>query len=434
MREHVHRLHRHHFVRHIERLEVACLRRRVAAYVDDALRVGAQDSVYHVLVHTGAWWVGDDNVWATVLLDELVVEDVLHVAGVELGVAYVVHLRVDLSVLDSLGHVLDAYHLACLTRHEVGDGARTGIEVVHQFVAGELGEVACYRVEVISLLGVGLVETLRTNLEAQVLHRLEDVVVALEHREVEVAEGVVALLVVDVHERCYLRELVSDVLQQTLGALLVALLVVVELDEYHPLARVRVAYHDVAQQSVLLSEVEERHAGREGIVANGVANLVVQVIHEPAFLDGQNLIEGSGDVETDAVHVVELRAFGNLLACEPALVAASELQFVAVFLDVYRAHDWHELRQFYLSDACELVEHLLLLSLQLLLVGQVLPFASAADAEMLAHWLRAYVALLDEAYYFRLAVAVFLLAYLQVNHVAGHGERHENNHVVDVCQ
>ena len=223
-------------------------------------------------------------------------------------------------------------------------------------------------------------------------------------------------------------------LQQSLGALLVALLVVVELDEYHPLARVRVAYHDVAQQSVLLSEVEERHAGREGIVAYGVADLVVQVVHEPALLDRQNLVEGSGDVETDAVHVVELRTFGNLLACEPALVAASELQLVAVFLDVYRAHDGHELRQLYLADACELVEHLLLLSLQLLLVGQILPFASAADSEMLAHWLRAYVALLDEAYYFRLAVAVFLLAYLQVNHVAGHGERHENNHVVDVCQ
>ena len=396
--------------------------------------MSAQDGVYHVLVHTGAWWVGDDYVGASVLLDELVVEDVLHVAGVELGVADIVHLRVHLCVLDSLRNVLDADNLARLTCHEVGDGARTGIEVVDQFVAGELGEVASHRIEVISLLGVGLVETLRTDLEAQVFHRLEDVVVALEHREVEVAEGVVALLVVDVHERCYLGELVGDVLQQRLGALLVALLVVVELYEHHPLARVRVANHDVAQQSVLLSEVEERHAGRVGVVANGVADLVVQVVHEPALLDGENLVEGSGDVETDAVHVVELRAFGNLLACEPALVAASELQFVAVFLDVYRAHDRHELRQVYLSDACELVEHLLLLSLQLLLVGQVLPFASAADAEMLAHWLRAYVALLDEAYYFRLAVAVFLLAYLQVNHVAGHGERHENNHVVDVCQ
>ena len=181
-------------------------------------------------------------------------------------------------------------------------------------------------------------------------------------------------------------------------------------------------------------EVEEGHAGREGIVANSVANLVVQVVHEPALLDRQNLVEGSGDVESDAVHVVELRALGNLLACEPALVAAAELQLVAVFLDVYRAHDRHELRQLYLSDACELVEHLLLLSLQLLLVGQVLPFASAADAEMLAHRLCAYVALIDEAYYFCLAVAVLLLAHLQVNHVAGYGERHENNHVVDVCQ
>ena len=37
----------------------------------------------------------------------------------------------------------------------------------------------------------------------------------------------------------------------------------------------------------------------DGIVTYLVAYLVVQVIHEPALLDGQNLVEGTRDVKTD---------------------------------------------------------------------------------------------------------------------------------------
>ena len=48
----------------------------------------------------------------------------------------------------------------------------------------------------VSLLGVGLVEALRTNLELEVFHKFEDMVVALVDGKVEVAKGVVALLVV----------------------------------------------------------------------------------------------------------------------------------------------------------------------------------------------------------------------------------------------
>ena len=52
----------------------------------------------------------------------------------------------------------------------------------------------------VSLLGVGLIETLWTHLELQILHQLEDVVVALEEAELQVVDGIVALLVVHVHE------------------------------------------------------------------------------------------------------------------------------------------------------------------------------------------------------------------------------------------
>ena len=223
-------------------------------------------------------------------------------------------------------------------------------------------------------------------------------------------------------------------LKQSLGTLLVALLVVVELYEHHPLAGVGVAYHDVAQQTVLLTQVEECHARLESIVAYGIAYAVVQVVHEPALLDRQNFVECASDVESDAVHVVKLCTLGYLLACEPALVAASELKLVAILLDMYRTHDGAELGQWNLADATELVVHLLLLCLELLGIGKVLPLAATTDAEMLAHRLFAYVALLDEAYHFCLAVAMLLLAHLQVDNIARNGKRYEYHHIVDVCQ
>ena len=99
----------------------------------------------------------------------------------------------------------------------------------------------------ISLLCIGLVETLWSYLKAQVLHCLKDMVVALEHIEVEVAECIVTFLVVNIHKRCNLRKLVGYMLQQSHCTFLIAWLVIMELYKYHPFACIRVAHHNVAQ-------------------------------------------------------------------------------------------------------------------------------------------------------------------------------------------
>ena len=90
----------------------------------------------------------------------------------------------------------------------------------------------------VSLLGIGLVETLRTHLELQVFHQFVDMVVALEEAEFQVVDGIVSLLVVYIHERCNLRELVSHLLHQFQCSLLITLLIIMELEHDHPLASV----------------------------------------------------------------------------------------------------------------------------------------------------------------------------------------------------
>ena len=76
---------------------------------------------------------------------------------------------------------------------------------------------------------------------------------------------------------------------------------------------------------------------------------------------------------------------------------------------------------------------LCLLCLQLLGVGQGLPFASAADTEVLASRLYPYGAPLYEVYGTRLTVLMLLFGDLQVYYIAGDDERHKDDLVVDVC-
>ena len=185
--------------------------------------------------------------------------------------------------------------------HEIGNGSSTGIEVVNQLVACEIGKFTRYTVEVVSLLGIGLIETLRTYLELQVFHQFKDMVVALEKTQFQIIEGIVALLVIYIHERCNLRESVSYLLHQFLRSLLVTFFVVMELEYKHPFACVGVTYHHVSQQSMLLTQIVESIVVRICILEYEVANLIAEVVHQPAFLDRIYLVEGSGDMKADGV-------------------------------------------------------------------------------------------------------------------------------------
>ena len=132
MWEHVDRLDDTQVVVLAEYLQIACLCSGVAADVDDALGLGSEDGLHHVGMHAGARRVGDDDVGPPMLLEEVVVEDVLHVACEEERVVNAVDLRVHLRILDGFRHVLDADDLTGLAGHEVGDGARAGVEVVDE--------------------------------------------------------------------------------------------------------------------------------------------------------------------------------------------------------------------------------------------------------------------------------------------------------------
>ena len=120
MREHIHWLHFLHLVKRVEQLQVSRLGGRIATHIYNALGGGIHYHLHHIGMHTGAWRVGDYHVGTPMTCDKIIGEDVLHISGKERGVINSIDCRVDLCVLNSLGHILDTYHLTGLAGYKVG--------------------------------------------------------------------------------------------------------------------------------------------------------------------------------------------------------------------------------------------------------------------------------------------------------------------------
>ena len=71
VREHVDWLDAFHLIMLTEELQVSSLRGRIATDIDDSLRVGKENGIDDIAVHSGTWRVGDDDVGLAVLLDEI---------------------------------------------------------------------------------------------------------------------------------------------------------------------------------------------------------------------------------------------------------------------------------------------------------------------------------------------------------------------------
>ena len=188
-------------------------------------------------MHTGTGWVGDNNVRTSVFSNKLVGEDILHITSVEQSIVNAVNFTVDFSIFDGFRYIFNTNHLTGLTCNEIGDGTSAGIEVVNNFVTRQIGKLASDAVEVVCLFGICLIERLWTDFELQVLHQFIDMVVTLECENVLIADGIVALLVIQIHQRCNLWEFVGNMLHQVHSLLFASRFVVVELEDNHPFAR-----------------------------------------------------------------------------------------------------------------------------------------------------------------------------------------------------
>ena len=429
--EHVHWLDCLDAVFLVEQSYVACLSGGIAAHVDNALGLGVKDNLHHILMHAGARRINDHHIGDAVLSHKLSREHIFHVAGKELGVVDAVDAGVELGILNSLGDILNAYHLTRLPRHEIGYRASAGVEVIDELVSSEPGEVAGNFIEFVGLLAVGLVERLGSHAEPQSFHLLLDVVAtAIEHKLL-VTKRIVDLEVDHIHERGNLRELLT----QSTHHVVDGLAVVLAKDHHeHQLASAGGAHHYHAHKAHVVAYVVEGVATLLGVIAQEEADAVADVVLKPAFLNVEHLVKATRDVEPHGVAVGELYPTLHLLGGEPALVGEGELELVAVEGGFLRPQDGRNLGQRHLSDALQGVDHLLLLAAKLVVIGQMLPLAAATHAKVLAHGLHTQRAGLGELVNHPLAIAVLLARDLHPSNIAWRSIGDEHHQVVPAPQ
>ena len=161
-------------------------------------------------------------------------------------------------------------------------------------------------------------------------------------------------------------KLIGDVPHELFGELVVVRIVVMELYEQHPFASVGVAEHEVSKQALLCPYIIECHAYLLGVTLYLVADLIVQVVHEPAFAYGINLVESTRDMETNGgvVALCQVEAIVvKLLFGKPSAIATAKLQLVAIFFRLDRSEYRANLGQLNLAYACQLVGDLRLFCL-----------------------------------------------------------------------
>lgn len=113
MGEHVYGLNGHYVVTFGENREIASLRGRVAADIDDSFRSGPQYDLGNVRMDAGTRGIKDDDLRAAVFCYERLVKHILHIPGKELAIVYVIGTCVDFGVFYSLRNVFYAYDLFC---------------------------------------------------------------------------------------------------------------------------------------------------------------------------------------------------------------------------------------------------------------------------------------------------------------------------------
>ncbi len=203
--------------------------------------------------------------------------------------------------------------------------------------------------------------------------------------------------------------------------------VLVEDDDRHHFARRGGAYDERAHQPLVGAGVMERVSVLDAEALDFEAYAVGYVGLQPAAVYVEHLVEAAGDMESQRRRRLDLVCAGYLLVGKPAAVGEGKFEFVAIVLRCCRAQARPYLGQLDASYAVELVGHLLRLLPQLLVVGQVLPLAAAANAEVRAERLDAHRRALDEPHRTPLHVTAVPLDYPYVHHVARHGHRHEDH-------
>ena len=138
-------------------------------------------------------------------------------------------------------------------------------------------------------------------------------------------------------------------------------------------------------------------------------------------------------METHRIHAIELSSGFHFLFRQPFLVGKREFELITIESRVFGPFDRKNFFHLDLADACQVVDYLLMLVTNLFLIGEMLPFATAAHAEMFTERHGTQGRIFMKVYGFSLRITMFLTCQLYVDDISGGDKRYEYHHVIHSC-
>ena len=278
-------------------------------------------------------------------------------------------------------------------------------------------------VELESLLSVCLVERLGPYLEAQPLHLFVNGIIPFVKDAGLVRDAIVEFGVDDIIKRCNLRESIRNGIQEGLPAVEI----LSKADNHHGRSGLACTNEHRAQYAMVLPDIIEWDAMLKSILFDKEPNTVGWFRLQIALLQIEDLIEKFADMEAKAATLGVGEPIGIFVRKYPPAVRCGKFKFIPIEFRTFRRECGKDLRNIQMADTHELVVYLASLGFQLERIGEWLPFASPANAEVLAERLQPVCRRLFYLRYNTFKIVLLFLDYPDVHDISRHCERHEHH-------
>ena len=443
MRKQIHRLHGPQLVSRVqERPQIPREGGRVAGHIHHFLRSVGDDGVAGLGVESGARRIQNDDVERVLAAGlELILEHLLGTSFVEADVADLVAAGALERIVNGGGVALDPHHLLAEARQVLADRPHAAVRVQHGIPQLQVSGVGDGAVELLRPQRVRLEEGERRNFETEIEQSFRDARLAGEHVDFGKFGAVVETHVLHDEERCDVRA-AAEGAQEMLEERLEFFLPRVEQEADHLLARTHApAQEQHAEHPLLGLGIEHREPALLHEAADVAQEHAHRFVVQVALVDGKHRCPLVGLMEPDSRVLIEVDAPAVALLRAHCREPEAELHLVPVVEHLgagddveYAAGERLARRRIDRRQVLERLADDLLLVLDLLVVGQVLPHASPAVMEMRAPWHHLILGLAHDLAHFGFREVIPALGDDDLHLLAGNAPLDEDRDVVDVRQ
>src|SRR6056297_1328473 len=229
-------------------------------------------------MHTCPGGIGHDYLWPAMLIEEVLVKQFFHITAHKTGIIDAIDPGIFAGIPDGFGYRFNTGYVAGMPGQKICNGAGSRIQIINMLVSLQFSIFPYQLIQLISLMGVGLVKGFRANLETQLLHLFKNVIPPEMGHRLQVINGVIGFGIDHVDQGSYFRKLRLDMLQQGCSFFSMILR---ENNDHHHFSTGRGANDQVPEETLIGSYIKKAVVVLNGetpdLITNGIGGIGLKV-------------------------------------------------------------------------------------------------------------------------------------------------------------